>query len=151
MQAYHPLYSYKEPSVELKLKFNDENQFEYTICILVNSSQNNWVLIAEIIPHNSIANYLKLFNSVTPIKVKTRNNSLSWWLPTIHLCGAECIWEIIKTCLQFFHISRYWDGKCSWNLSSWKRMINLLYIINIIAADDLATQGARASAAMVLT
>ena len=30
-------------------------------------------------------------------------------------------------------------------------MIHLIYIVNTMAADDLATQGARALAAMVLT
>ena len=41
------------------------------------------------------------------------------------------------------------DG--SLNPSSWKTRTHLSYIVNIIAADVLATQGARASAAMILT
>ena len=38
----------------------------------------------------------------------------------------------------------------SWNLSSWKMGSNLSYIINTMAADDLATHGARVSATIVL-
>ena len=48
-------------------------------------------------------------------------------------------------------ISEHRDDAGSWNLSSYKTMTCLLYIMNIMAADDLAMQGAKASAAMVLT
>ena len=38
-----------------------------------------------------------------------------------------------------------------WNLSSDKTRAYLDYIVSIMTADDLATQGARASAAMIMT
>ena len=38
-----------------------------------------------------------------------------------------------------------------WDPSPWKTGPHVSYIVNIVTADDLATQGARASVAMVLT
>ena len=38
-----------------------------------------------------------------------------------------------------------------WNASSWKIRTSLLYIVSIIGADDLAMQGDRASATLILT
>ena len=38
-----------------------------------------------------------------------------------------------------------------WNLFSWKTRSYLFYIVNIMVADDLSTQGRRASATMLLT
>ena len=52
----------------------------------------------------------------------------------------------------FYYISTLIsDGTDSKNPSSWKIAAVSFYIVNIIVADDLATQGAKASAAMVLT
>ena len=45
----------------------------------------------------------------------------------------------------------YWYDMSSWNPSSWKTMVYLFYIISIMGADGLATQGARASTIMTLT
>ena len=42
-------------------------------------------------------------------------------------------------------------GMSSWNPSSCKTRIYLFYIVNIMGADVLATQGAKASAPMILT
>ena len=61
-----------------------------------------------------------------------------------------------------FHIIilPHWNNTGSWNLSTWKARANLTmstlqtnisYIVNTMAVDDLATQGARASTAMPLT
>ena len=51
-----------------------------------------------------------------------------------------------------FHVIRlHWYGTGRWNSPSSKTRTCLLYIINIMAAGVLATQGARTSAAMILT
>ena len=49
------------------------------------------------------------------------------------------------------YISPTWNGTGSWNDPSYTPWTYLLYTINTTAADDLATQGARPSAAMILT
>ena len=64
---------------------------------------------------------------------------------------AAFIYKKHKNVFIFSIISEHFDGTCSWNLSWRKTGMHLSYVINIMAADDLATQGARASAAMVLT
>ena len=48
-------------------------------------------------------------------------------------------------------ISRIWTCTSSCNLLSWKTGLHVSSIVNAMAADGLATQGARASAAIVLT
>ena len=50
----------------------------------------------------------------------------------------------------FSIISRCWDKESTWNPSSWKTRIYSSYIVNTVAADDLAMHGARASSAMLL-
>ena len=47
--------------------------------------------------------------------------------------------------------SQHWDGIGSWKPSSWKRRTCLFGVVNTMVVDDLATEGARASATMVLT
>ena len=56
----------------------------------------------------------------------------------------------IKT-FTFYVIPPHWHdpGTCSWNPSSIKTITYLFYIANIMAADVLVTQGARASATMI--
>ena len=44
-----------------------------------------------------------------------------------------------------------WHDTGSWNSSPYKASTYLVYIINIMGADILDTQGARISAAMILT
>ena len=56
-----------------------------------------------------------------------------------------------KHILTFYFIPPYWHGTGSWNPSSSKTRTHLLYIINIMGADVLATQGARAPATMIFT
>ena len=51
----------------------------------------------------------------------------------------------------FYVIPPKWYDKGSWNPSWSKTRAYLFYIGNIMAADVLATQGARASSAMILT
>ena len=56
-----------------------------------------------------------------------------------------------KNVFTQFIISQHWDGLGSWNCCLWKTKICLSCIFNIMLVDDLATQGARASTATVLT
>ena len=51
----------------------------------------------------------------------------------------------------FCVIPPHWNDTGSWIFSWSKTIIYLFYIVNIMGADDLATQGARASATMILT
>ena len=54
--------------------------------------------------------------------------------------------------ISTFHvIPPYWHDTGNWNHSSWKTRTCLIHIANIMAADDLVTQRARASTAMILT
>ena len=53
--------------------------------------------------------------------------------------------------LTFYVIPPIWHGTGSWNPSSSKTRTYLFYIINIMGADAMATQGARAAATMILT
>ena len=53
--------------------------------------------------------------------------------------------------LPCYLIPPHWHDTGSWNPSSCKTRTYLFYIVNIMAADDLSTQGARASATMILT
>ena len=69
----------------------------------------------------------------------------------INLCvlkGFEKIWRYISmvsiTCQNL-------GGARIWNVSSMMSRSSLSYIVNAMAADDLVTEGARASTAMVLT
>ena len=56
-----------------------------------------------------------------------------------------------KKMFVLFTLSLNWDGKWSWNYSSWKKTICLFCIDNTMVADVLVMQEARTSAAMVLT
>ena len=57
-------------------------------------------------------------------------------------------WIIIFT---YYVILPHWHDAGSWNPTSSKRKTYLFYIVNIMGADVLATQGARASATMIFT
>ena len=58
------------------------------------------------------------------------------------------IWIYI---FAFYIICQYCDCASCWNLSNWNTLTYLYFTVNAMAADVLATQGARASAGMVLT
>ena len=67
------------------------------------------------------------------------------------LCANFSKWNI-NIYNTFYVIPPEWYDKGSWNPSSIKTRAYLFYIVNIImAADVLSIQGARASAAMILT
>ena len=51
----------------------------------------------------------------------------------------------------FCVIPPYWHAKDNWSPSSHKTRTYLFHIVNIMVADVLTTQGAMASAAMILT
>ena len=60
----------------------------------------------------------------------------------------NCFWNNI-TYICIFNKQK--DDAGGWNTSAWKIRTYLSYRVNIMAADDLVMQGARASAGMVLT
>ena len=70
---------------------------------------------------------------------------------SINPLHAEIFGGNIKNTFAYFIIFQHWYGAGSANSSSWKTRTGLYYIVEIIAADDLATQGDSASAAMTLT
>ena len=53
--------------------------------------------------------------------------------------------------ITFYVIPPHWHNTGSWNPSWHKTRTFFFYIVNIIGADVLATQGARASAAVIFT
>ena len=55
-----------------------------------------------------------------------------------------------KHLFTFYVIPPHWHDTGSWNHSWCETRTCLFYITNIMAADDLVTQGARTSAAMIL-
>ena len=65
-----------------------------------------------------------------------------------------CIWWVFqqkhKHAFTIFITPPHWHDMCSWNLPSYTTGTYLGYMINIIAADDLVVQGARASATIML-
>ena len=56
-----------------------------------------------------------------------------------------------KHVFTFYVILPYWRAKGNWNPPSYKSRTYLFCIVNIMVADVLATQGAMASATMILT
>ena len=72
-----------------------------------------------------------------------------------------CRWNIGKLTLKFFRgneniftfyvIPPHWHDTGSWNSSLNKARTYLFHMVNIMGADVLATQGARASATMIFT
>ena len=73
-------------------------------------------------------------------------------------CGLLCVNPLHtnffignKTYIYILCHSPHWHDTGSWNPFSSKTRTYLFYIVNIMVADVLATQGARASVTMVLT
>ena len=63
-----------------------------------------------------------------------------------------CLDERLISKLKIFFsiIFQHWVGTGSWNPSLWEIRTHLSYKVNIMVADDLTTQGASASAVMLL-
>ena len=59
--------------------------------------------------------------------------------------------NIKKVIFAHYIMSQTWNRPGSWNSSLWKTTTRSSYIGDTTAADDLVTQGARASASMALT
>ena len=58
---------------------------------------------------------------------------------------------VLERIARFYIIPPFWDDKGSWNLSSLKtRGQPFLHVVNVAAVNELVTQGARLSAAVVL-
>ena len=72
-------------------------------------------------------------------------------LISINPCGTEIISVNINIWFHFLNISQHWDVAGSWDTSPGKMSIFLSYLVNSMVVDGLATQGARASTAVVLT
>ena len=64
---------------------------------------------------------------------------------------AEFFNRHIKHVFPIYIIPLHWHDTGSWNPSSCKTMTYLVYTVNIMAADGLVTQAARASETMILT
>ena len=77
-------------------------------------------------------------------------------IPPPFFLNKKCIFLMIYSwlfpeCWTIDIIPPHWHDTGSWNSSSHKTRNYLFYIVNIMGADVLATQGARASATMILT
>ena len=70
------------------------------------------------------------------------------WVNPLH---AKFFRGNINIYFTFYVIPPHWYDTGSWNPSSSNTRTYLSYIVNIMAADVLVTQGARASATMILT
>ena len=69
----------------------------------------------------------------------------------LHPLRAKYFRGYIKYIFPSYIITQYWHDTGNWNPPSSKTKTYLCYIVNIMGADVLATQGARASAPMILT
>ena len=82
-----------------------------------------------------------------------------WKISPWHFCQSEQKpipnWQNrIKADFYVFTFNintSHWHNTGSWNPSSCKTMTYVFYIVKIMAVDDLAMQGARASATIILT
>ena len=64
---------------------------------------------------------------------------------------AELYLKKHKCVFVFHNITRKWNAAEGWNSVTWMTKIYPSYVVNSMAADGLATQGARASGAILLT
>ena len=96
----------------------------------------------------------KISRSWAPRLQNSRNRWAKKWCPT---CDRDISNSAIYTTaiywaytvFTFKVIPPHWHDTGSWNPSSSKTRTYIFYIVNIMAADDLVTQGARASATMI--
>ena len=82
-------------------------------------------------------------------RVYRNRNAFTFYILLNPLCAKFFRWnkKIYLHFMSFLHV----DMPQSWNPLSCKTKTYLFYIVNIMGADVLATQGARASATMILT
>ena len=81
-----------------------------------------------------------------------RHRLTGWWIPIIKLTlRAKFFRWNIKYIFTFYAIPPHWYSTGGWNPSSNKTRTYPFYIVNIMAAVVLATQGTRTLAAMILT
>ena len=81
------------------------------------------------------------------------------WLAGLALCFNDCLVSPLrakfygkhKNVSKTYIIPQHWHTTSSWSPSSCKTRTCIFYIVNIIVADVQATQGARASATMIMT
>ena len=68
---------------------------------------------------------------------------------SLNSCRAEFDVGNIKIYLHCHFIFQHWDGPGGWNHSSDKTMTSSSLVVNIIIADDLMTQVAKALTAVI--
>ena len=73
------------------------------------------------------------------------NARAAWVLSPFMGWILKTFWSI-QIYLHFSSFLDTWDGGDSWNPSPWKRGTCLSYVVNTVAADELAMQGVEASA-----
>ena len=81
------------------------------------------------------------------------NENLTYSWPVFVIMDANPLQadSYLEIQIVFCTVPLIWKGKSSWNPSSWMTRNYLSYTVNTMATDDLVMQGARWSAAMVLT
>ena len=88
-----------------------------------------------------------------------QSNTVSHWLGANPESALQLYQSFIcqifqkkpKHVFAIYMIPPHWHGTSSWNPSSCKTGTYLYYIVNIMADDDLAMKGDRASATMIFT
>ena len=79
-----------------------------------------------------------------------KNTHCKSWSQNIFYYTLSCWIYQRKYIFAFCVISSYWANKGNWKPLSWKTRSHSCYTIDIVVADDLATQGTGVSAIMVL-
>ena len=78
-------------------------------------------------------------------------SSYKFHWPRVNSLLANFFQRNHKHVFTFYVIPPRWHAKDNWNPSPYKTRTYLFYIVNTMVADVLVTQGARASATMILT
>ena len=64
---------------------------------------------------------------------------------SIEICASWLLFCKTYMYMWIHIILRNWDGTGNWNLSPWRTMTSLSYMMHVLAADGLVMQGARVS------
>ena len=86
---------------------------------------------------------------ILTLQVEKKNSSNTSW-KSIKPSACSIFHRKYKNISTIYIIPPHWHDTGSWNLSSCKKITYLFFMVNIIIAGVLATQGARASATMIL-
>ena len=121
-----------------------------------------WLFIKAVLRHYPMTNFTRsaqdidsqnAFENPKKAKLLTRfsQNLKVFNAGCLNPLCAKCFRGNIKHIFTFHIIPPYWYDTGGWNPSSHKTRTYPFYIVNIMAAGVLVTQGARTSAAMILT